>query len=74
MKEEKTKMKKLSALMLGAAMVLSTAAFAAAKPENKPATETSTTSKKMHHKKHKTSKKSAKSATDVTPATPAPTK
>jgi len=62
-------MKKLSALMLGAAMVLSTAAFAAAQPENKPATQTST--KKVHHKK---SKKSAKSAPAVTPATPAPSK
>jgi hypothetical protein len=66
-------MKKLSALMLGAAMVLSTAAFAAAKPENKPATQTSTT-KKVHHKTSKTSKKSAKSAPAATPATPAPTK
>ena len=68
-------MKKLSALMLGAAMILSTAAFAAAKPENKPATETSTTTKKVHHsKKSKASKKSAKSAATATPATPAPTK
>ncbi len=66
-------MKKLSALMLGAAMVLSTAAFAAAKPENKPATDTSTTSKKVHHKKSK-SKKSAKPAPAATPATPAPAK
>lgn len=66
-------MKKLSALMLGAAMVLSTAAFAAAKPENKPATETPKTStKKVHHKK--STKKSAKSAPAATPATPAPTK
>ena len=65
-------MKKLSALMLGAAMVLSTAAFAAAKPENKPATETPKTStKKVHHKK---SKKSAKTAPAATTATPAPTK
>jgi hypothetical protein len=71
MKEEKTKMKKLSALMLGAAMVLSTAAFAAAKPENKPATETPKTAKKVHHKK---SKKSAKPAAAATTATPAPTK
>ena len=63
-------MKKLSALMLGAAMVLSTAAFAAAQPENKPAT-TSTSTKKVHHKK---SKKSAKSAPAATPATPAPSK
>ena len=61
-------MKKLSALMLGAAMVLSTAAFAAAQPEKKPATQTST--KKVHHK----SKKSAKSAPAATPATPAPSK
>lgn len=59
--------------MLGAAMVLSTAAFAAAKPENKPATGTSTTAKKVHHKTSK-SKKSAKSAPAATPATPAPTK
>ena len=59
--------------MLGAAMVLSTAAFAAAKPENKPATDTSTTSKKVHHKKSK-SKKSAKPAPAATPATPAPSK
>jgi hypothetical protein len=65
-------MKKLSALMLGAAMVLSTAAFAAAKPENKPAT--STTTKKVHQKKVKTSKTSKKSAAAATPATPAPTK
>ncbi|HXA05371.1 MAG TPA: hypothetical protein VNY30_11055 [Bryobacteraceae bacterium] len=67
-------MKKLSALMLGAAMVLSTAAFAAAKPENKPATDTSTTAKKVHHKKVKTSKKSVKPAPAATTATPAPTK
>ena len=66
-------MKKLSALMLGTAMVLSTAAFAAAKPENKPATDTSTTTKKVHHKKSK-SKKSAKPAPAATPATPAPAK
>jgi hypothetical protein len=65
-------MKKLSALMLGAAMVLSTAAFAAAKPENKPATETPKTAKKMHHKK--STKKSAKSAPAATTATPAPAK
>ena len=67
-------MKKLSALMLGAAMVLSTAAFAAAKPENKPATETSKTAKKVHQKKVKTSKTSKKSAAAATPAAPAPTK
>lgn len=66
-------MKKLSALMLGAAMVLSTAAFAAAKPENKPATETPKTAKKVHHKTSK-SKKSAKPAAAATTATPAPTK
>jgi hypothetical protein len=67
-------MKKLSALMLGTAMVLSTAAFAAGKADNKPATETPKTAKK-HHKK--ATKKSAKGATDVSakPATtPAPTK
>ncbi|HVP48190.1 MAG TPA: hypothetical protein VMT32_16470 [Bryobacteraceae bacterium] len=64
-------MKKLSALMLGAAMVLSTAAFAAATPANKPATDTPKTAKKVHHKK---SKKSAKSAPAATSATPAPTK
>ncbi|MBZ5592641.1 MAG: hypothetical protein LAP39_10430 [Acidobacteriia bacterium] len=65
-------MKKLSALMLGAAMVLSTAAFAAAKPENKPTTDTPKTAKKVHHKK--STKKSAKSAPAATTATPAPTK
>ena len=57
--------------MLGAAMVLSTAAFAAATPANKPATDTPKTAKKVHHKK---SKKSAKSAPAATSATPAPTK
>ncbi len=66
-------MKKLSALMLGAAMVLSTAAFAAGKADNKPATETPKAAKK-HHKK---TKKSAKGVADTSakPATtPAPTK
>jgi hypothetical protein len=62
-------MNKLSALMIGAAMILGTA-FAA---QNAPkTTEKSTTTKKV--KKHHTkTKKSAKPAADTT-ATPAPAK
>jgi hypothetical protein len=65
-------MKKLSALMLGAAMILGTA-FAAnqAPTTDKPATETTKTTKKAHVKKTKKSKKNAAAAPA---ATPAPTK
>ena len=61
-------MKKLSALMLGAAMVLSTAAFAG--QTNKPATDSTATksTKKTHVKKGKKSAK--KGAPAATPATP----
>jgi hypothetical protein len=65
-------MKKLSALMLGAAMILGTA-FAAnqAPATEKSTTETTKTTKKSHVKKIKKSKKHA-AATPA--ATPAPTK
>ena len=66
-------MKKISALMLGAAMVLGTA-FAAQntpKTDSKPATTTTKASKK-HVKKSKKSAKKAAAATAV--ATPAPAK
>jgi len=69
-------MKKLSALMLGAAMVLSTAAFAAQANNPKPATETTKTAKKHTKKVKKSSKKATNSAVKksalATPATPAP--
>lgn len=65
-------MKKLSALMLGAAMILGTA-FAAnqAPATDKTATDTTKTTKKTHVKK---TKKSKKHATATPAATPAPTK
>ena len=72
--EEKNDMKKLSALMLGAAMVLSTAAFAASKSDNKPATETPKTAKKHHSKKSKKSAKGAAAMSAKPATTPAPTK
>ena len=67
-------MKKLSALMLGAAMILGTAFAAKPAPQtDKTATETTKTTKKSHVKKTKKSKKHAAAAPAATPA-PAPTK
>jgi hypothetical protein len=69
-------MKKFSALMIGAAMVLGTAFAAqnAPKANDKPATATKTV-KKHHSKKTKKSAKNAAAATNATtPATPAPAK
>ena len=59
--------------MLGAAMVLSTAAFAASKADSKPVTETPKTAKK-HHKKTKKSAKGAAAMSAKPVTTPAPTK
>jgi hypothetical protein len=74
-KETKT-MNKLSALMIGAAMVLGTAFAAqnAPKTADKPAEKSATTKKasKKHHMKTKKSAKTTAASTAVT--TPAPTK
>jgi len=76
-KEKDTHMKKFSALMIGAAMVLGTAFAAqeAAKAPEKTATTTST--KKVSKKHSKSNKKSAKkvaASTAATTLTPAPAK
>ena len=66
-------MKKFSALMIGAAMVLGTAAFAAQKPADKSATDSTTTTTTKVKKHHKT-KKTVKKDTSAPAATPAPAK
>jgi hypothetical protein len=73
-KEKDTHMKKFSALMIGAAMVLGTA-FAAQNAAKTPATTTSTSkvSKKQSKKSKKSAKKTAASTAATTPA-PAPAK
>ncbi len=73
-KETKT-MNKLSALMIGAAMVLGTAFAAQNTPKTaeKPA-EKSATTKKASKKHHMKAKKGAKTQAPATAATPAPAK
>jgi hypothetical protein len=76
-KEKDTHMKKFSALMIGAAMILGTA-FAAQEAAKAPEkTATTATTKKVSKKHSKTSKKSAKktaASTAVTTPAPAPAK
>ena len=73
-KETKT-MNKLSALMIGAAMILGTAFAAqnAPKTADKPAEKSAATTKasKKHHKKTKKSAKPTAASTAVTTPTPA---
>ena len=73
-KETKT-MNKLSALMIGAAMVLGTAFAAqnAPKTADKPVEKSATKVSKKHHKKTKKSAKTAAAASTAV-TTPAPTK
>jgi len=75
-KEKDTHMKKFSALMIGAAMVLGTAFAAqeAAKAPEKTATTTSKVSKKHSKKSNKKSAKKVAASTAATTPTPAPAK
>lgn len=74
-KEKEIVMKRFSALMLGAAMVLGTA-FAAQEAASTPAKPAATSTKKVAKKHSKKSKKSAKkvAAATATTTTPAPAK